>query len=351
MDVARQRLASQRLIGPPLESAAAVVQHLAAVQAQDFAGATWALALRMQSATQEQVAAAFDAGEILRTHVLRPTWHFVTPDDVRSMLALTAPRVKAAIAFYDRRLGIDTTLQRRFRSVLDAHLGERMFMTRRELGDALRAGGVDVSGPQLGELLMNAELDGVVCSGPHRAKQLTYALLAERAPDARTIERDEALGALTRRYFSSHGPAQARDFAWWSGLTVADANRGLAIAAESLEPHVIDGVRFWSAGLHDLGPTKPVVHLLPNYDELTVAYRDRRALIEPGGPTDSMRLLGNVVAVNGTIRGDWRRRVERDRIVVELSSPRPSGAGGGRALQDACEKLATFLQMPVALSA
>jgi len=228
LDITRTRLRNQRLSGGRFQTPQDVVRWLGAVQAQDYGGAKWALGLRMQRARDADIEAAFSDGRILRTHVMRPTWHFVAPEDIRWMLALTAPRVSAAMAPYNRRLELDATVFRRSqRAMVRALRGGRQ-LTRQELKVVLVQAGVHADGVQrLAHIVMQAELDAVICSGPRRGKQFTYALLDERVPMVRVRSRDDSLTELARRYFTSHGPAQLHDFAWWSGLSIADARAGL----------------------------------------------------------------------------------------------------------------------------
>ena len=216
--IRQQRLANQRIEGPVCRTPAAVVAWSGAVQAQEFDPAKWGVGLRVRDgATDADVARAVDEGRILRTHVLRPTWHFVTPADIRWMLELTAPRVRLRMATYWRQMGMDAKAFTRGTAVIERALGDGPCLTRAELGEQLRRARRPLAGFRLAHLAMYAELEGVICSGPRRGKQSTYALLSNRAPRTPKMDRDEALGELVKRYFQSHGPATVRDFVWWSG--------------------------------------------------------------------------------------------------------------------------------------
>jgi len=217
--IARRRLANQHLVAPTLTAAAEVVGMLGAVQAQDYAGAKWAVAQRATGLADSHIEQAFATGAILRTHVLRPTWPFILPQDARWMLELTAPRIMQAMAYYNRQLELDAKLLRRSNAVLERTLHDGMQLTRTELSAALRRAGVRLAtGQHVGNVLLQAELDRVIISGARRGKQFTYALFDERVPAAPPRDRDEALRDLTRRYFATRGPATVQDFAWWSGL-------------------------------------------------------------------------------------------------------------------------------------
>jgi len=198
--LALRRLQHQRLAQNPLATPAEIVTWLGAVQAQEYAGAKWALGLRLPNATDEVLERAFAEGTILRTHVLRPTWHFVTPADIRWLLDLSAPRVTAANAHMYRQLELDPALFARSHAVMAGALQGGRYLTRAEIGSALARSGIAADGLRLVYLLMRAELDAVVCSGPRRGNQVTYALLEERATPARRLPREEALAELTQRY-------------------------------------------------------------------------------------------------------------------------------------------------------
>src|SRR5436190_10253869 len=229
-DIAHRRMRNQRLVGAPFATPDEAVGLLVAVQSQDYAGAKWAVGQRVRGATDAALERAFDSGAILRTHVLRPTWHFVTPADIRWLLKLTAPRVSAAMAYYNRKFELDARTFRRSQSLLAKALEGGRHLTREELTQVLERAGIGCKELRPTLLMMQAELDAVITSGPRRGKQFTYALLDERAPPEKTLARDEGLAVLALRYFASHGPAQIRDFAWWSGLTIADAKAGVAMA-------------------------------------------------------------------------------------------------------------------------
>lgn len=327
--------------------------RLGAVQAQDYAGAKWALGQRTTGATDADLDRLFDEGAILRTHVMRPTWHFVAPADIRWLLALTAPRVRARLAYHDRGLGIDAGTLRRAHRVLRSALARQPSLTRREIAAAFQAASLPASGQALGNALMHAELDGMLVSGPRRGRQLTWALLEERVPPARSLDRDLALAELTRRYFTGRGPAQASDFAWWSGLTAADAKRGLELAGTDLRREEIDGKQYWSAPDQPAAAEgRPTVRLLPSLDELLVAYRDRTAAQDPARGTEvapSGGIAANVVVVNGRVRGAWKRRVQGGRVLVELGPPGSVRVSERAALRRAAADLGRFLGLPATL--
>ena len=324
MDIAHQRLHNQHLLGRRLQRPQDVVQWLTAVQAQDYPGAKWALAQRTNGVTDADIDAAFSAGAFLRTHVMRPTWHFVMPDDIRWMLALTAPRIKRTMASYDPALDLDEATYARTNKVLEKALRNGEHLTRTELGQALNAAGISGDTRRLAHIVMRAELEAIICSGALRGKQQTYALLADRAPTARTLARDEALAELIRRYFTSHGPALPQDFAWWSGLTVADANAGIEMTRRDLTSETVNGKTYWFS--RDRSAPSPrtgtTAHLLPNYDEYLIAYRDRSAFFHPSNLGRDAKFLSGVlsrhlIVVDGQVIGGWHSTTKRDEVIVD----------------------------------
>src|SRR5262245_11522432 len=132
LDIVQQRLSNQHLAGNPLKTVAEVVGWLGAVQAQDYAGAKWAVGQRVQGAMDATIDQAFNAGTILRTHIMRPTWHFVTPADIRWLLELTAPRVNQVNATMYRKLELDETLFARSHKAIAGALEGEQFLTRIE---------------------------------------------------------------------------------------------------------------------------------------------------------------------------------------------------------------------------
>ena len=355
MDIARRRLFAQHLVTPALATPADVVRTLGAVQAQDYSGAKWALGMRMRAVTDAAIDRAFDEGSILRTHVLRPTWHFVTPADIRWLLALTGPRVKQAMMHYDRRLELDEPLYRRSRNVVVRALRDGNHLTRTELRQEIERARIEIPGTQrLAHVIVRHELDAVICSGPRRGKQFTYALLDERVPAAPSLTRDEALLELTRRYFTTRGPATANDFSWWSGLTVAHAKRGIEMAGNALEREVIESRTYWSVSGEERRRTRsPLAHLLPNYDEYFIGLKDRTAIAERAGSRDLVKggtvLTPHVAIIDGQIVGAWKRTIEKSEVVIGLRLVANVSAAERKALQAAARRYSVFLGLPVTL--
>jgi hypothetical protein len=351
--VAEARLHNLRIGRPGPRSAAALVAWLGAMQAQEFPHARWALALRMpEGAADEALVRAFDRGRVLRTHVMRPTWHFVAPDDIRWLLELTGPRVQRRMAPYNRLLELDPPLLTRATATIERALGDDSFLTRRELAAALARAGMTLDTTRLAHVVMHAELEAVICSGPRRGRQFTYALLASRAPAAPRLPRDTALAELATRYFRSHGPATVRDFVWWSGLTTPDARRALEMIRA--RPWSADGLTYWSCGeARGRGSGRHGVHLLPVYDEYLVAYRDRHAVPHPSLPASHGRnavIFQHAVVIDGQVAGTWRTSTSQADPRVEIVLLRRATRSERRGLIDAVERYQRFLGRSVLVS-
>jgi hypothetical protein len=350
--IPEQRLHHQCITRTSHQKVTELVAWLGAVQAQEFGPAKWALGLRLaQTTTEATIDNAFDAGQILRTHVMRPTWHFVAPSDIRWMQELTARRVHQIISHYCRRLGLDTTLCTRAAAVFERALDAQP-LTRGELGQHLERAGIAAKGIPLAMLTIFAELEGVICSGPRRGKELTYARLSDRAPEARRLPRDEALAELTARYFRSHGPATIRDFVWWSGLTTPDAKKGLEM--NHAKPVVVDGITYWTIGDPPRRVSAHTVHLLPIYDEYLVSYRDRDAV--PHGPAKvPSRSRGAVtfqhaVVSAGQVAGTWRTARTAEGVSVDVVPLKRLTRVEHGQLQRAIDRYSWFLGVPVSMT-
>jgi hypothetical protein len=348
-EIARVRLRNQKLIPTERARPEEIVAWLGAVQSQDYSGASWGLGRRLHGVSGADVDEAFNQGRILRTHVMRPTWHFVPPADIRWMLALSAPRVNAASASYYRRHELDVAVFKRARTLLERQLRGGRSMTRAEIGSALQQAGISCTPLRLGLLMMRAELDAIVCSGPRRGKQFTYALLEERAPAAKPLPRDEALAVLTGRYFASHGPATIRDFAWWAGLTVADAKAGMAMVAPSLSHESIDGLTYWfHPSRIPREPGSAPLHLLPAYDEFLIAYKDRG--IAADARTSTFDPYAYFLVIGGRLGGTWRRAIGPKSASLTVRTFRPLTRHEQRGLSAEADRYGRFVNLPVTLS-
>ena len=355
-----QRLHNQKLASSRFQKPADVVRWLGAVQSQDYNAAKWALGLRMRNATNATVEDAFNRGEIVRTHLLRPTWHFVVPEDIRWLLELTGPRVNAKCGSAYRMFELDAAVFKRSHAVLTKALRDGKYLTRSELRVVLNRSGVaSDDNVRLAHILIHAELHGVVCSGPRRDKQFTYALLDERVAEGKKLNREEALAELTQRYFASHGPATLQDFVWWSGLTMNDARCGIELLDREIKEALIDDRIYWSSvGKRD-GRAGHVArarggeaHLLPAFDEYNVAYKDRTVVLDPdvASRVSNWDALGPTFTVDGRIVGTWKSTSNKTSLTINLNPSRTLKNSEQSAIATAAAKYAAFLDVPVQLS-
>jgi Winged helix DNA-binding domain len=321
--IVARRLHASGLTEPRFTTPEAVVGWFGAVQSQDMPGSMWGIGQRLPVGTvSADVEAALDEGRILRTHTMRPTWHYVLPTDIRWILTLTSPRVQQLCGTYYRKLGLDAATLARGADVIARALEGGRHLTKMQLTEELDRAGQPTAELRDAFTISYAELEGVICSGPRSGKIHTYALLEERVPPAPARERDDALAELTRRYFSSHGPAEARDFAWWSGLTVADAKAGLAMLGDAAVRETIGGTDWWwvpSALGEVTALPSPTVHLLPNYDEYLVSYRDHDVALDQtllGGRRLYDVFYFHVIVRDGLLIGGWRRKVDKREALV-----------------------------------
>jgi hypothetical protein len=354
-DITRQRLHHQKLSITTFKQPEQVVEWLGAVQAQDYAGAKWAVAQRTKGLRDTDLDQALASGSIIRTHVLRSTWQFVAPKDIRWMLKLTAPRILAQSAGYFRNSKLDKAIFKRSNAVLIKALQGGKQLTRAELVSTLRKNGVGSTDLlQFTYLLIYAELQGILCSGGRQGKQFTYALLEEKVPPAKVLEHDLALAELAKRYFLSHGPATLKDYVWWSGLTVKDAKDGLEMIRSTLEHETIEDNIYWFGSSTAVKKEKEIrAYLLPNYDEYMVGYTDRSAIYDvqhnPKLDTRGNFLFNNVIVINGQVVGTWKRTINKNSVVVELNAFFTLSKSEKQAIESAAGQYGRFLNMPVQL--
>ncbi|MFN7978496.1 MAG: winged helix DNA-binding domain-containing protein [Vicinamibacterales bacterium] len=322
----------------------AVVRTLGAVQSQDYLGAAWALALRAKGVNLADVDRALAEGRIVRTHVLRPTWHFVAPQDLRWMQALTGPRVRRLMRSYDARLELDAKLYAKARRAIAKALERQGAMTRAQVATALASAGIAATGQRLAHVMMDAELDAVICSGPRRGAQMTYVLVDAIVPPTPVLTHDEALAALASRYFESHGPATAHDFAWWSGLTLGDARRGVEAAGVGDLMLAAPPSTDRAAGGH---------FLVSNYDEYFIAYRHRDAVLDRARARNvgiwTTAEYPHQIVLHGRVAGSWRREVTPKHAVITLRFHETPAPAEQRAIHAIADRFGRFLGVPCAV--
>jgi hypothetical protein len=354
--IVSERLHNQHVWGRKLASPVGVVGWLGAMQSQEYAYARWSVTQRTTNASAEAVDRAFAEGSILRLHVIRPTWHFVSAKDVRWILKVSAPRVHALNAYYYRQLAVDAKLANRAVKLFAKALEGGRQLTRPEMALALKRAGINAEGVKLGYLLIHAELEGVICSGALKGRLHTYALLDDRAPKTKELHRDEALAKLTRLYFTSRGPATLKDFATWSSLTTTEARKGLEAVKHQLDTASIDGRTYWFAAAGSAPrPKAPVVDLLQGYDEYVMSYSESRDVMFQPAP-QNLRPLDrtsyyHALLLDGRLVGHWRHQLEKGKAVIQMQISRTLNAQERIALDTAVARYAAFLSMPTTADA
>jgi hypothetical protein len=345
-DITHLRLLSQQIETTGFTKIEDLVGWMGAMQAQDYAMAKWAVGVRMPGITEQQVDAALHHGAIIRTHVLRPTWHFVRPEDIRWMLELSAPQIKTSMRSRDRELGLTDDVYKKTNRAIEKMLKGGLHWTREEIIAALEKAKLVADTSQAWHVIVRAELEGILCSGRPTAKKQTYTLLDGWIPDTAKLPKEEALGKLAKTYFNSHGPATSKDFAWWSGLPAADVRTAISLVAnEFIQETIGTDSYLWNEPAVKNNPPKNSVYLLPAFDEYLISYKDRTAAIQLSHQAKAFTSNGifrPVIVVNGTVTGTWRRTIKKDNVLVEPNFLVPATKATKQLLEKAAEAYGQF---------
>lgn len=349
-DVLNARLSTQRLSGPPASDPVQVVRELLCVQSQDAMIAKAMIALRCSGTTDADVQATLAAGDVVRTHILRPTWHYVAAGDLRWLLALTSPKVESGMAARHRQLGLDEPRVASGLAVLADRLTGRAFLDRAGLGGELEVGGVltredPLFGQQVGHLLMLAELRGLVCSAPSPGTNHEYALVEEVVPPGPELDREQAILELVTRFVAGHGPVAVSDLTRWARITLTEARAALAGLGETVERASIDGEELWYLPSARLPIARPrQAWLLSTFDEAFLSYRRvpwPRSAQHPAG-LDPYRFAesgGGIVVCGLEDVGAWKRERVRGAARIELVLDPSLARADRRAVDDAVDRL------------
>jgi hypothetical protein len=321
-DIALLRLLNQQIATPVFKTVNEVVSWLGAVQAQDYNMSEWAVGVRLPGSTADTIKSAINSGEIIRTHVLRPTWHLVSSADIYWMLELSAPQIKSLSRSRDKELGLTETAFGRSNSVIEKALSNGIHLTREEMVKVLAAAGFKNDNNRVSHLLMRAEIDGIIASGSIINGKQTYALLADRVSKTNTMNRDEAVVKLARRYFTSHGPATLYDFIWWSGLPVKDCRKAIEAVKLSFDSAKIgDETYFFTSNVTVPKFEKNHIVLLPAFDEFIISYKNRTASLPFENHIKAVLINGifrPVIVHNGKVIGIWKRILKNDNVFPEI---------------------------------
>lgn len=300
-----------------------VVSWMGAMQSQSLDMAKWAIGVRLQGKTVKDIDDALDTGKIIRTHILRPTWHFVSAEDIHWMFDLSNPRLKPVYQSYCKMSSSDETLIYRGVPVVEKALSDGKHLTKQEISDILHAHNIKADTRHLTLIISYAEMEGILCNGRQNGSKQTFTSLEAWAPRKEKLHKDEALARLAQRYFASHGPATVNDFAWWSGLTLTDCKHALEMVTDNFVSETANGRVFWMRNNIQTPPeTGDPVQLLPPFDEFVVSYKDRSELIDEthyGKVMTKNGLFSPTVMLNGEIIGSWKKTIQKGTPKVELS--------------------------------
>jgi hypothetical protein len=317
------------------------------MQAQDYLMSKWAIGVRLKEPNDKEVVSAIDKGEILRIHVLRPTWHIVAADDIYWMLQLSAPKIKSSLKSRHKQLELSESVIAKTSSIIEKTLSKEISLTRDELAAEFHKAGIRTDENRLSHILFRSELDGIICSGPIKKNKLTYALLHQRVPYRKEFSWDEALAELAKRYFNSRCPATLEDFIWWSNLTVKDARKAIELIKSDFFQETIGSTKYlipYSFSKPTLEKTS--VHLLPAYDEFLISYRDRSSSLSEVNNKQTVSDNGifyPTIVVNGQVAGLWKRAFKKNKVTVELRFFQQYDALAIKLIEDKVNRFGKFL--------
>lgn len=322
------RMTCHQLSGAEYSRPGDLLEWMGAMQAQDYRMAKWAVGIRLKEGTLEAVDRALQTGEIVRTHVMRPTWHFVAGKDIRWMLKLSSQRVRKAVDSWTKGSGADIpeSLYTKCNDWIGKMLSGRQCMTKEEIETELERQGIVTAEERVRRYLLRAETEGIVCSGGDKNGKPTYALLDEQVPQADDRCREEMLAELARRYFRSHSPASIQDFCWWSGLPVTEAREAVESIRGELIREVWEDREGWIYRSSGECRKSKVVHLLPAYDEYLIGYKNRSEVLDEKYYPKAFNRWGifyPVVLYQGHIVGNWSKTEKGNRKSIRISCFEP----------------------------
>ncbi len=351
-DIPPLRLANQRISAPITGSVKDIVKYLGAVQSQDYMMAKLAIGLRLNDGSEQLVDEAITAGDIIRTHILRPTWHFVSSDDLPWMLDLTASRIRKGMNGRHRELGLTPSILTKCKKIMGEALSGGKHLTRNELIKLLNDAKIKTDMNRASHIFAEAELSGLICSGAPEGNKQTYALISERINGAPKVSREEALAKLARIYFTSRGPATIRDFSWWSGLNLTDSRK----AAELVKTEFTsfpegNSTYFYDKTRANIQPDDKL-YLLPAFDEYLIAYTDRSAVLSEAIARSYVTLNGMffpIIVYKCRVAGIWKRTIKNDFVDVEFEFFGKVTKKIRNLAEAEAEKLADFLRKKLRL--
>lgn len=354
-EISHHRLVSQKLLKTSSNSPQEIVQHFAAIQAQNYAMGKWAIGSRCD-ASEKEVEEAINSAQIIRTHILRPTWHFVSADDIYWMLDLSGPQVKRIILADTKKHGYDEKEFDKINSAIEKMLAGNNHLTRDEIMQELnfkKAPGECFLSPVL--IMMYAELEGLVCNGKMKGKQMTYAILEERVskPKSSKLTKEEGLVKLALKYFASHGPATITDFSWWSGFPPTICKQIINAISLQLNSVEIEGQKFWfGKDYSDENNFHESVHFLPAFDEILISYKTREASIlleHQSKAFTNNGIFKPVILENSKVIGTWKRTIKKNHVKIETQLFNETGSHKKAILFEGIKAFENYLETKIVI--
>jgi hypothetical protein len=345
-NISALRSFNQQITNSKFKTAKEITSWLGAIQAQDYNMAKWALGIRFNNSTEIVINKEIDSGSIIRTHLLRPTWHFVSSNDIYWIQELTAPQIKSSLNYRDKQLGLTDNIFKKCNRVFEKTLRDANHKTREELIQELINARIKVDNNRASHIFLRAEIDGIICSGKQKGGKTTYAILAEWVPIKNRTYRDEALKELALRYFTSRGPATIQDFSWWSGLSSSNSKLALELNKSNLISETIENKTFWFVDSSDMPEQiNKEIYLLPAFDEFLISYRDRTASLLS---IDNKKTISNngifypTILMGGQIIGTWKRNVKGNHIILIINLFKTGNPDFGKIIRKSIFRYSKF---------
>ncbi len=317
------RVVSQQLANPTFKTPKDIVSWMGAIQAQDYAMSKWAVGIRSESITIKDVEEALQRGEIVRTHIMRPTWHLVPAEDLRWMIKLSSYRLKTPLESYSKHLGIPEDFYIRTIPLVEKVLGGNKHLTKQEIGEELDRMGMKTELHWIHYAMFRSEIEGIVCNGIDKGKKQTYTLIDERIAPTPELHKEEALAKLAKRYFQSHSPASVQDFSWWSGLTLTELKQAVHLISNELISETFASEKLLvHESYHHYRKPDDQLHFLPAYDEYLISYKDRKNVLDPEHQHKAFSnngLFRPVILYRGQIVGNWKKVIKKGNLTIETT--------------------------------
>ena len=328
LEISNTRLKSQKIEPHEFKSAVQVVKWMGAVQAQDYPMAKWALGARLTDPAESLIESLVNNAEIIRIHLLRPTWHFVSAEDVYWMLKLSASKLKSSFKGRHKAMDLTDPVITKANNLIEKAFTRSPVLTREELARELHLANIKTDNNRLSHILFSAEMDGIICSGPVKNNKLTYSLLSERVPHKRELPKEESVAELVKRYFTSRYPASIEDFVWWSNLTLTETRHALNDVKSGFYSETIESVKYWFPNSFNGKPAERTsVHLLPAFDEFLISYKDRSnslSLMHHKKAVSENGIFRPPILINGQVAGLWKRTFQKNKVIIETDLFQPA---------------------------